>query len=250
MKLHLLSDLHLEHHRFTPPDVDSDVVILAGDISGGVHGLGWAAKTFPGKPVLYVPGNHEFYGHDTTRLLPAMASEADRQGITLMHRKAVILGGVRFLGATLWTDFRVDGIGFQELSMHECKNQMADYTYITKDKLTLKPVHTLAFHETDRAWLERELALPFDGPTVVITHHCPHPNSIAERFRGSLLNGGFTSDLSPLLGFKGLWVHGHTHDPFDYMLGETRVICNPRGYPREVRPGGEASFNPALVVEV
>ena len=112
------------------------------------------------------------------------------------------------------------------------------------------PQHSQALFDRTAAWLEAELQRPFDGPTVVVTHHAPSPRSIHARFEGSPLNGCFVSDLERLMGPRvSLWIHGHTHDSFDYTVRGTRVVCNPRGY---VLQGAveNAAFDPALVVEV
>lgn len=249
MKIHILSDVHIEHGAFTPPETQADVVLLAGDIGTGVGGVRWAQRAFPRQQVLYVPGNHEFYGADINATHRDMKAAAKGSNVLLLDRQEVILGGVRFIGATLWTDFEVAGAPYRDMAMHACRNGMADYSVIFKDARTLRPADTLSAHERDRDWLENHLRVPFAGPTVVITHHAPHPCSIAERFRHDLLTAGFVSDLTALMGFQGLWVHGHTHDPFDYALGDTRVICNPRGYPREHCPEGKV-FSPGLVVEL
>lgn len=90
---------------------------------------------------------------------------------------------------------------------------------------------------------------PFEGKTVVVTHHLPSMRSVAERYRHELLSACFASNLDHLLGYSALWVHGHTHDSFDYAAHGTRVICNPRGYCRAGQPENR-QFNPALVVEV
>lgn len=94
----------------------------------------------------------------------------------------------------------------------------------------LRARDTLADHERSRSWLERELAKPFAGKTVVVTHHGPHPLSIAPRFVGNALNAGFVSDLTPLMAGADLWLHGHVHDSFDYRVGACRVVANPAGY--------------------
>jgi Icc-related predicted phosphoesterase len=109
------------------------------------------------------------------------------------------------------------------------------------------PLKALDLHERSREWLRRKLAEPFDGQTVVVTHHAPHPLSVNPRWKGSSLNPAFASDLSELIDLyrPALWVHGHMHDSADYPAGETRVICNPKGYHNE-----NPRFEPALVVEV
>ena len=107
MKLHVLSDLHIEFADFSPPETDADVVILAGDIGVGLDGIEWVARRFPKASVVYVPGNHEFYGHDIglTDQLKA-AAPAD---IHILNNDKLELDDIRFLGCTLWTDFKLHG---------------------------------------------------------------------------------------------------------------------------------------------
>jgi Icc-related predicted phosphoesterase len=109
------------------------------------------------------------------------------------------------------------------------------------------PVDARQAHQATRRYLESELAKEHDGPTVVVTHHAPSPLSVAPRFLGSPLNPAFASDLTDMIWqyVPDMWIHGHVHDSFDYLLGDTRVIANPRGYGDE-----NGSFDPMLVVEI
>jgi Icc-related predicted phosphoesterase len=113
----------------------------------------------------------------------------------------------------------------------------------------LTPFDTLQFHLESVSFLENILSEKFEGVTIVLTHHAPTPSSVAQRFEGSLLSPAFASNLVPLIlaHQPDLWVHGHVHDSFNYMIGATRVVCNPRGYfPHELNP----EFDPTLVIEV
>ena len=113
--------------------------------------------------------------------------------------------------------------------------------------MRFRPQEALAVHEASRAFLEETLAEPFDGPSVVVTHHAPHPKSINERYALDPLNVAFASDLSEVIleGRPQLWLHGHTHTSSDYRIGATRIVANPHGYGRE-----NPAFDPSLVVEV
>ncbi|WP_325677554.1 metallophosphoesterase [Rhodopila sp.] len=113
---------------------------------------------------------------------------------------------------------------------------------------TLQPEDTARLHTTTLAFLRKELSRKFDGTTIVVTHHAPSPRSIAPRFQNDPLNPTFVTDLERFIQRyePSLWVHGHVHDSFDYRVGRTRVICNPRGYfPDQLNP----AFNPLLTVE-
>ncbi|MEN8763395.1 MAG: metallophosphoesterase, partial [Thiogranum sp.] len=109
MKLYILNDLHIEFEGFEPPDTDADVVVLAGDIGVGGEGLRWAEDRFPDRPVVYVPGNHEFYRHDITLIEELKAQAPDH--IHVLNDDLIDIEGVRFLGSILWTDFALFGEG-------------------------------------------------------------------------------------------------------------------------------------------
>lgn len=250
MRAYVVSDLHLEFGVFNLPHVEADVVILAGDIGIGRKGIRWAGKAFSNTPVIYLAGNHEFYGSN----LQVVAEELRRNKADHIHyleNESVEIGGVRFLGCTLWTDFRLFGDARQAEVMTEAGKAMNDYANISigrgKEKRKLLPADTLALHLESRAWLEQELAKPYTGPTVVVTHHAPHPLSLLPGSDDDPLSGAYVSDLSLLMGMAKLWIHGHIHASLDYTVAGTRVLCNPRGY---VRHGENPAFNPALMVDI
>lgn len=258
MRLQVLSDLHLEFLRvpeeFSLPKVDADVTILAGDIHTHTHGLTWAAEAIlaQGRRVIYVPGNHEYYHDDLSDLPSQLRKAALQQGIHLLDNSAVVLDGVRFLGSTLWTDFALHGPETADQSMQAARQLMNDFRYIcATGGEDFTPEQSVALHCSARKWLEEQLTVPFEGPTVVITHHAPHPGSIHARFVGSDLSPAFASDLTAVIDRYRpvLWIHGHMHDAFDYTVGATRVVCNPKGYPGE-RQHGQLEFDPAYVLTV
>jgi predicted phosphodiesterase len=208
----------------------------------------WAREAFA-RPVIYVPGNHEYYRGHFKRTLAKMKAQADGTHIRLLDGEECVIGGVRFLAATLWTDF--GATGNPVLAQWEAEQHMTDYHLIrTHHYRRLRPADTLADHFRARAFLRDKLAEPFSGPTVVVTHHAPSMASIAPAFRDlpGHLNASYVSDLEELLGPPaGLWIHGHTHASLDYESNGTRVVCNPRGYvPFEVNP----DFDPGLQVEI
>src|SRR5439155_12653591 len=131
MRLHILSDLHLEFGITSIPDTDADVVVLAGDIHLGREGGMWARRHFPDKPVVYVLGNHEFYRHSIPALTEALKRETDGSHIHLLENKAVELDGFTFLGCTLWTDFSLNGDS--EIAMRAAEDIMSDYSIIDFD---------------------------------------------------------------------------------------------------------------------
>src|ERR1700754_2337200 len=263
MKIQLASDLHLEMlekkfpgTRIIEPVEGADVLVLAGDIHRATKAVD-AFGDWPA-PVLYVAGNHEFYssgrwGRGRAALREACAGSQ----VHFLDNDVIELGGVRFLGCTLWTEFLLPGMTQKE-SMREVGRGLNDYLLITTEKGKLRPYQTLADHEHSRRGLEQELDKPFAGKTVVVTHHGPHPLSIHPRYAGDRINGGFVSDLSALLPKADLWLHGHIHDSMDYRVDGCRVVANPAGYLRNHHVATSRAefefenrqFDPHLLVEV
>jgi hypothetical protein len=162
----------------------------------------------------------------------------------------VIVGNVRFIGATLWTDYALFGEGYVPLAMHAAGDGLNDHRRITWTKepwARFRPQEALLLHRRSRAFIETALAKPFAGATVVVTHHAPHPRSVHPRYGDDLLSAAFVSDLTAVIeaGQPQMWVHGHVHNSFDYRIGATRIIANPHGYGTE-----NAAFDPILVAEV
>ena len=254
MKLHILSDLHLGVQGMEIANTDADLVILAGDIARPAAAVEWALGFQ--QQVLYVPGNHEFYGSSLPGVLRQLRQLCAGTHVHLLDNDAFELGGIRFLGSTLWTDFLAAGAGeLQQAALAEAQRFMFDFRKVTVDEAenaqTLTPEHTTALFADNAHWLDETLAKPYAGTTVVITHHAPSTRSIHPRYAGSLLNAGFVSDAEWLLqgGRAKLWVHGHVHHCCDYLVDQTRVLCNPRGYIKGEKvenPG----FDPYLVVEI
>lgn len=252
MKLWILSDLHLEFADLSAPLAipDADVCVVAGDLcrapANGVHWL--ARHVAHSMPCVYVAGNHEFYrGSIKESLEDGRAAAAGFPDVHFLENEAVAIGGVRFVGATLWTDFRIEG--HQRLAMWHARDRMNDYRKIALQRNPWQrflPETAARMHHVSRQFIEETL-LAERTPTVVVTHHLPHRGSIPERFTGDLLNAAYASDLSETirLGRPALWVHGHTHDSCDYHAGNTRIVCNPRGYDDENR-----SFAADLIVNI
>ncbi|WP_457091125.1 metallophosphoesterase [Microvirga sp. P5_D2] len=262
MRLWILSDLHLEGFSIDIIAVpDADVAVVAGDVDKPIwKAIQWLdEKIAPHMPVIYVPGNHEYYGGSyegsTKRGLSAAAAS---QGVHMLHDSEVRIGDVRFVGGTLWTDYALGAEsrpGRQRdldiaHSMNACGSMLRDHTAILLDDGALErfqPEHARAAHKRTRSYLEAVLADGFPGPTVVVTHHAPHPGSIDRQFYGSVLNAAFSTDLSELIRDTrpAMWVHGHMHASAQYVVEETLIVCNPRGYGTE-----NPAFNPGLVVPV
>lgn len=184
VKLLVLSDLHLESCAFEPePDAvtAADVVVLAGDIHPGDEGIRWARQTFSDKPIVYVAGNHEFYGGDWDGTLEIMRKTAKELDVHFLENDTVTISGVRFLGCSLWTDFEFFGQYVIGKMMYYANTNFSDYNAITAasnqesgNRLTAQM--TLQRHRDSRAWLEAELPKGEPAHTVVVTHHYPHQN--------------------------------------------------------------------------
>lgn len=261
MRLLILSDLHLEIRRNDPLplrwDLEAsrpDAVILAGDIDTGARAVPWAAQTFAGLPVLYVAGNHEAYGHELSaverELRQACAATAN---VHFLNCDQHVIGNVRFLGATLWTDFALFGMPQQAAAMAQAEEVMTDYRRITLAApvtRALRAADTAQLHARHKAWLTARLDEAWDGATVVITHMAPSMRSVAARYADDLTSASFASPLDALAAKPDLWIHGHMHDAFDYPVGPGRVVCNPCGY--LLRGGGNenAAFNAGFIVEL
>jgi predicted phosphodiesterase len=267
MKILLLSDLHLEFARFSPLwndqriDDGVDVVVLAGDIAEGTQGIRWARETFITKEIVYVLGNHEFYSGHIQFLTKNACEVAKSMGVHLLERDAVELGGVRFLGTTLWTDFNFFGAQQHPFAMQAAQMYLNDYQCINTSAAQpgsamnlqarpLRPADTELMHRESVAWLCEVLPKGTPEKTVVITHHAPHRLSVQPRYERDLVTGAYASDLTHLMGQAALWMHGHMHDSVEYRVNGTRVVCNPRGYAR--RDGGQENerFEPGLVIEI
>ena len=247
MRVHLLSDLHNEFDPFIPSAVDADVVILAGDINVKARGVRWAMQAFP-CPVLYVPGNHEYYSGHLFGTLAKMRGSCAASHVQVLDRDAAEIGSVRFLGATAWTDF--SSTGNTALASITAQSTMNDYRLIRtgENYRRIKPSDLATEAHRTREWLLSKLAEPFSGPTVVITHHAPLLRSLAgSPYAGGHLDAAYANDWIDLLGEDRvtLWVHGHSHTPVDYHEAGTRIVCNPRGYPGEC-----TGFDPHLIINL
>ena len=252
MRIHVLSDLHLESSRmpkYVPPECD--VVVLAGDISPGLPGVIWAKETFK-VPVIYVPGNHEYYvRRSLAAQIEAMRRHAEGSNVIILDNETVDIDGVRFIGSTLWSDFDLYGQNFFHQAV--ASRAMSDYAFAyMEDDQVLTPEDTLRIHFASRQFIGDELAKPFEGKKVVVTHHGPSEKSVAPKWHLHPLTPAFTSNMDAMILEHGppLWIHGHTHDSFDYVLGNTRVVVNPRGYHMKGMIENGHAFNDQLVVEL
>lgn len=242
MKALILSDLHIEFEPFHPSVVDVDLVILAGDIHKGVRGIQWANETFS-LPVVYVPGNHEFYSGHIDYTLEKMRGASDSH-VHVLDRDVFVFEGCRFLGATCWTDFTSSGD--MSLAMSMARNSMNDFRVIRADTgyRKLRPDDLVTRNHLARDWLSSQLDAPFEGKTIVIGHHCPIPEVAGDDEEGHL-SASYTNNWHSLVSRSDAWIFGHTHCAIDQTLGGCRLVSNPRGYPGEL-----TGFDPLKIIEI
>jgi len=276
MKIFLTSDIHTEraHKRFDPefdyPELrfeypaEADVIVLAGDIGEWVNGLDWARHRFFNKEIIYVAGNHEYYKSDLS-VLGELRSKAKELSIHLLENDSVIIDGVRFLGATLWTDFN----DFSAAEVEKAQSSITDYRVISCKKWLADTNNNLAaqlkllsstgnnkhelftpriaylLHKRSLKWLESQLLIPYAGKTVVVTHHAPSLRSC-----GTKVNYSYASNLDDFIKLYAqhidFWCHGHIHSPVDYEISGVRIVSNPKGYLQEEN----SEFIPNLIINI
>lgn len=271
MKLWVMSDLHLELTAgwdLPPPAVRPafDVMIVAGDLVPRMErGVRWLRDRVTDRPVIYIAGNHEAYSADLDRTVEKAREAAVGTNIVVMNDDTVEIGGVLFVAATLWTDFNL--FGNAPTAMELAAEVMNDYRRIRHKDYTrrLRPLDTLVRHRASRRFIEEQLAIPFAGARVVVTHHAPYLGGARPGTEKDLLSAAYASDLTALFGTDSgggpsaqtdqaglVWIYGHTHRSDDSQVGATRLVSNAKGY----GPGyGSATwdnpmFNPQLVIEV
>lgn len=230
MKAWILSDLHCDHGTIPPPVPDDvDIALIAGDVMNDE----WLVEVAQNLPVIFVAGNHESYGStvaDTLFKYDRMETNSS-QFVHLNNNWYECDNYAVIAGATLWTDYNNDPVAAET-----ARRSMNDHRLITD----FLPSHATKMYRESLEYLRNS------GADIIITHHAPHPGSVHPRYDGQLLNYAYFSHaLEKFDKPPRLWVHGHVHSCFDYMVGETRVICNPHGY-----PGENAAFDPALIVEI
>lgn len=244
MKLALMSDVHLEFGQLpVSNDAGAEVLLLAGDICVAAGFLrergGDEYHTFfrqcseQFRDVVYIMGNHEHYNGDICTSYQILKTELDKYpNIHFLEKEFRIIKGVMFIGATLWSDFNRQ----DPHSMLVAEGAMNDYRII-KNSLKgrrLTALDTLFEHQQALEKIEQFYDAYPDLPVVVVGHHAPSHKSVKPKYERDVhMNGAYRSDLENFIADRPrikLWVHGHTHSEFDYMVAETRVVANPRGY--------------------
>lgn len=261
MRLFIASDLHgeIRSHGYDVPKLDFDVAVFAGDVGDGPEAVEWllGQRALRDKPVLFVAGNHEYYNSILEDQAALIREAARGTNVTFLDADAVpVIDGVRFIGCTLWTDYRFCARD-QILGLRSGMYMNDHRAILTSDGMEyptpFMPSAAYRRHLAERRWMTARLAEEHDGPTVCITHHGVHPGSLHPRYAGEgAINSSFISDLSDIIAEHqpSLWIHGHVHDTHDYPVGETRIVCNARGYSRDHDLAENAAFIPDMVVEI
>lgn len=243
----MVSDLHQEFGEGRVPRVDCDCVVFAGDVDTKTNGIQWIQREFPDVPVIYVCGNHEFYGENYPSLIGKLKMRAEGTNVHVLENDAVTIGGVRFFGCTLWTDLALMGEWSEGAA--EAGNTMNDYKRIRNSARgfgKLLPRDTRMAHVASVAAMRTFFSEGDARASVIVTHHAPSILSLPERRRTEAISCAYASNLEALIleHEPRLWIHGHIHHSNDYRIGETRVLANPRAYPDDPN----AAFVPGLVV--
>lgn len=245
MKILVLSDLHNEFAPFLPPVTNVDVAVLAGDIDVKTRGVTWAAEHFD-CPVLYVPGNHEYYGgqlvHSLRKLREAAAATPN---VKILDRDEVIIDDVRFLGATAWTDYNATGNA--PMAAIYARQELKDFKKIRTERYgKVDPNDFAKEAQATKAWFREKFSQPFSGHTVGITHHAPTTEALkGHPEAGTHLDAAFANRWEELFGeWVDLFIHGHNHQRSEFELYGTRIVSNQRGYPGEI-----IDFDPGFIID-
>lgn len=245
------SDLHREFTKHLPdkvPSIGEDVVVLGGDIDEGLAGIHWARQVFSGRPVVYVFGNHEFYGYGFDTLIEEARTLAAGSNVEILECNAVEIAGLRIIGCSLWTDFQCFGVEHQKAALDHARRYMADYEEIHHRGSGLKPEDTLERCLRSRAWLEQSMTTS-NAPTLVVTHHAPSLATLNPRHVGHLSNAAFHNAFDELIRPPCVgWIHGHTHHSVQTQVNGVPLVTNQLGYTDEKLPG--FSWDRVLEIEI
>ncbi len=251
MKIQILSDLHIEYEYLDIPNIGADILILAGDILVGKDSVKYIEnfrKNY--KEVIYVPGNHEYYGGNISMVSKEISEMCEQADIKFLDNNHFIMDDYCFIGSTLWTDFRLYGEELEKIGfyMNRARNALNDFNLIRYASMYFSPSHCATLSLMSQNYIKENLEKYKKKKKIVITHHAPSMKSVHEKYLGNILNPCFANNLDNLVSQSDIWIHGHVHDSFDYKIGKARVLANPRGYSSK-GVNENKSFNPCLILE-
>lgn len=269
MKLRIASDFHTEFYTFDEfrfqemEDEKKQILVLAGDV-GTYNSLLTKTKYFNTllelskrfKTVLIIPGNHEYYGSNLKKFHSMNIKDKRKllfsnipKNVIFLDNETKVIGNFCFIGTTLWTDYNRNN----PTDMYSCKNGLNDHRKISWDDKPVSPEVLYELHKESIRFILKAYEMNSDKRKIIITHHMPSMQCVNKCYTGSSINHGFASDLDGLIKTlqPELWISGHTHSSYDFLIGKTRLICNPTGYPHNYGDGFENNeFNPKLIVEI
>jgi len=248
MKIQIISDLHQEFGYTDLSFDNADILVLAGDVNLGTKGIEWIKTKISDKPVIYVLGNHEYYKGSYPKTLHKIKEAAKDSNIFVLENSFVDIEGMRFHGATLWTDFSIFGNPVKYGMI--CQSVMNDYKKIRRDPSysKMRTVDIFKIHQLSKLWLQESLEEAKGMKNIVVTHHAPSIHSVPEHYKNDPVTSAYASDLEDMIREHQplYWIHGHIHTPSKYEIGNTKIICNPHGYIDEKYNGYEKE----LIIEV
>lgn len=248
MKIQIISDLHQEFGLSDLSFEAADIVVFAGDVNIGIKGIEWIKETIKNKPVIYVLGNHEYYKGSYPKTLRQIMEQSNSSNVHVLENRAIEIDGICFHGSTLWTNFSL--FGDPKVYGSICQTKMNDYKKIRRDPSysKLRSIDTYHIHNTSIKWLEQSLNKSESTTNIVVTHHAPSIKSIPDRFIEDPITSAYASNLEELITKyqPDYWIHGHIHEPKNYFIGKTQVICNPHGYIDEPVNG----YKKELIIEI
>lgn len=260
MRIQIVSDIHLEFGSISIFNNNADVLVLSGDICVVkdfndnkmrevlLEFFKECSERFP--KVIYVMGNHEHYAGDVNSSLNTLKNTLKEfSNIHILEQETIVINDVTFIVGTLWTDmnnqdpstlFHIKRV-MNDYRVIEDSSEMVSFKFTDKDgnkkfgnrPSIFSPEKSVLKHNDMLEFIKQQVSIS-TGKVVIVSHHAPSKLSTKPMYeRDFLVNGAYSSDLSKIMLDNPqikLWTHGHTHDSFDYTIGSTRVVCNPRGY--------------------
>jgi predicted phosphodiesterase len=254
LTIQIMSDLHTGYpgaRGFPTLAPGVDLVLVGGDTCEGLaRAILEMRRAYPATEIVTIAGNHEFYGSTYSQQLHDGRECARELGLHLLENETVTFGQLRVIGATLWTSYDLFGESLRQPAMRTAYDTMRDHKRIKWRKMPFerfRPHEARLLHLASCRYINAELGMRHDGPTIVLTHHAALPDAIQPGLRHHLIAAAYASDLRPIIDRRqpDFWISGHTHFPMDERRGHTRIISNPRGYGDE-----NPWFDPAFTIEV